>query len=102
MRPVRSNSFKSRVVIRKPEITKKTRTPKFAISPSTAETCRGKFRVFSMWPIRTNKIDTARNPSSEGMWDDNLGAKRFILLKAHATYVERLPGFVGSVAAHRH
>src|SRR5580698_9624356 len=58
MLPLRSYSFCRSDVIRYPEITKKTCTPKTASALPRAP---------HRWPRITIRIDTARSPSKEGM-----------------------------------
>ena len=54
--------------MRKPEITKKTRTPSSATSKKkTADGGTGKPEVPPRWPSRTKLIEMARRPSSDGI-----------------------------------
>src|SRR5205085_1582189 len=59
----------SRPVIRKPEMTKNTTTPKCA---SHGTCCRsaapsGKSGALARWPSSTQRMETARSPSSDGI-----------------------------------
>ncbi len=65
MVPVFSRSRISSVVMRKPEITKNTRTPVLAYQG-------GKCHEYEKWLRRTVAIEKARRPSSDGMRQDDI------------------------------
>ena len=62
-------------MIRYPEMTKKTRTPKSPYAPTTVGASRNS-RSSDECDARTRKIESARNPSSDGMprWGPAAGA----------------------------
>lgn len=62
---VLDSSLSRRLVIRKPEITKKIRTPRFPMSSSVTELAQEAPMLRLEWAIMTKRMETARSPSKD-------------------------------------